>query len=115
MVNKAKSQALRTQIAPEVKGKLEKEALQQYREEQGRELAVGERQKGARKICEVSNSHFAATGKWVYLSYGTIINHANGGQLISNFNKSKRLLHPEEEEVIVKYAVEMAERGFPLS
>ncbi|KAJ3911481.1 hypothetical protein F5877DRAFT_85909 [Lentinula edodes] len=116
MVNKPKSQALRAQITRGEKDKLEKEAVQRYKEEQQRELADGERRKGARKICEeVSNSHFAATGKRICLSYGTLINHTNGGKTISKFNQSKRWLYPNEEKVIVQYAVEMAERGFLLS
>ncbi|KAJ3847578.1 hypothetical protein EV368DRAFT_1303, partial [Lentinula lateritia] len=91
-----------------------------YKEEQQCELADGERRKGAQKICEeVLNSHFAATEKCICLSYGTLINHTNGGKTISKFNQfnqSKRWLYPnKEEKFIVRYAVEMAEHGFPLS
>lgn len=116
MVGRPQSQALRGQLATEEKNDLQKEALRQYRIELERELGDGKKHKGARKICqEVSDKHFAAKKRCVTLSHVTLLTHFKGGTTMSDFNQKKQLLAPEEEKAIVDYAVEMADRGFPLS
>lgn len=116
MVNKAKPQALKAQIFRAEKDDLEKKAVEQYKTEQSRELGNGERRKGARKICdEVSNEHFASTGRRIHLNHATLVSHSKGKPTISKFNGTKQLLTSEEENVMVNYVIEMAERGFPLS
>ncbi|KAJ3979551.1 hypothetical protein F5890DRAFT_1372025, partial [Lentinula detonsa] len=88
----------------------------QYHEEQSRELGKDEKRKGARKICEeVSNKHYAQTGVRTKLNYATLISHSKGKRTMSEFNQTKQLLTPQEENVIVDYVIQMAERGFPLS
>ncbi|KAJ3817604.1 hypothetical protein F5880DRAFT_1628169, partial [Lentinula raphanica] len=116
MVNKAKSQELKARIVRAEKDDLEKEAVVQYLQEQSRELGKDEKRKGARQICEeVSKKHFTETGKLIKLNHATLISHSKGKTTMSEFNRTKQHLTPEEEDMIVKYVIDMAERGFPLS
>ena len=72
--------------------------------------------RGARKICEeVEIEYKNRTGKLIQLNHPTIIQHANGGKPIAEFNAEKCLLSKEEEEIILGFAEETANWGFPLS
>ncbi|KIK66410.1 hypothetical protein GYMLUDRAFT_157831 [Collybiopsis luxurians FD-317 M1] len=109
MVNKPKSQALKTQIARAEKDALEKETVKRYKMEQTQELAEGEKRKGLRKICqEVSDEHFMESGRRINLNHNTLHHHVHGKRTISEFNQTKQWLSAEEEDVIVKYVIEMA-------
>ncbi|KAE9386128.1 hypothetical protein BT96DRAFT_763494, partial [Gymnopus androsaceus JB14] len=67
-------------------------------------------------ICnEVLNQHFKDTCHRIPLNHITLLAHVNGGQTITDFNKTKQWLTLEEENVIVTYAEEMADCVFPLS
>ncbi|KAF5393164.1 hypothetical protein D9757_001173 [Collybiopsis confluens] len=116
MTNKAKSQAYHRNVAHKTMNELQEEAAQWYKDEQSRQLQNGERRKGLRKICEeVSDMHFALMGEQIKLSHVTLKAYVQGRRTQAEYMESKQWLEPEEEEVVVKYAVEMAERGFPLS
>lgn len=71
--------------------------------------------RGYRAICKaISDAHFAETGHRIDLSSSTLQRHVQGGTIKSIANAKKGWLKEEESTLIVDYAIEMAERGFPL-
>lgn len=113
MVGKAKSKATKEHEYSEEKAALQKIAVERYRQElQKKDGKI----KGARKICaEVEIEYKNKTGKYIPLSHATITRHANGGKPMAEFNAEKCLLSKDEEEVILGFIQETANRGFPLS
>ena len=113
MVGRAKSEAKKEQEGAEEKAELQRIAVECYRQE----LQKGDGKiRGARNICEeVEIEHKNKTGHYIHLNHATIIRHANGGKPMAEFNAKKCLLLKEEEEVILGFAEETANRGFPLS
>jgi len=116
MGNKAKSQELRNQINRKESDDLKAHAAKIYAAEQQRLLAPGEKKKSSRQICQdASDAHFAATGRRIPLSFNTVVRHAKGGINLTQSNGKKSWLTEEEHETMVQFAIEMAQRGFPLS
>jgi len=116
MVNKAKSQELKKQILRKEVDDLKSYAAKIYVEEQERSLAAGERKKSTRQICQdASDTHFAATGRRIPLHHTTLARHGKGGVTLTQSNQKKSWLTVGEDETIVKFVIEMAQRGFPLS
>jgi hypothetical protein len=113
MVGKAKSKATREREYAEEKAALQRIAVERYRQElQKKDGKI----RGARKICEeVEIEHKNKTGNHIQLSHATVMRHANGGKPMAEFNAGKRLLSKDEEEVILGFIQETANRGFPLS
>ncbi|PBK85198.1 hypothetical protein ARMGADRAFT_881316, partial [Armillaria gallica] len=112
----AKSNTKKSQIQGELTEKWLKIAAEAYRTEQTCELLPMERWKGYGAICkEVIENCWKETHQHIHLDRCTIHRIVKGGQTIHEFNAGKRQLLPEEEEVILKYAISLAERGFPCS
>ena len=113
MVGQAKSEAKKKQEGAEEKAELQRIAVEHYCQE----LQKGDGKiRGARNICEeVEIEHKNKTGHYIHLNHATIIRHANGGKPMAKFNAKKCLLSKEEEEVILGFAEETANWGFPLS
>ena len=113
MVGRAKSEAKKEQEGADEKTELQRIAVERYHQE----LQKGDGKiRGARNICEgVEIEHKNKTGHYIHLNHTTIIRHANGGKPMAEFNTKKCLLLKEEEEVILGFAEETANRGFPLS
>ena len=113
MVGQAKSEAKKEQEGAEEKAELQRIAVERYRQE----LQKGDGKiRGARNICEeVEIKHKNKTGHYIHLNHATIIRHANGGKPMAEFNAKKHLILKEEEEVILGFAEETANQGFPLS
>jgi hypothetical protein len=116
MVNKAKSQELKKQIFRKEVDDLKTYAAKIYVKEQERSLAAGERKKSTCQICQdASDTHFAATGRCIPLHHTTLARHGKGGVTLTQSNQKKSWLTVGEDETIVKFAIEMAQHGFPLS
>ena len=91
----------------------EKVAVERYRAEL--EKPVNER-KGARRICEeVEVEHKVQTKRSIHLNHTAIIQHADSGKPLCEFNAEKCWLSNEEEEMVLQFSEETAARGFPLS
>ena len=116
MGNKAKSQELKSQIYRKEVDDLKAYASKLYAEEQQRSLAAGEKKRSSRQICQdTSDAHFEETGRRIPLSFNTLVRHAKGGVTLTQSNSKKSWLTEEEHEIVVQFAIEMAQRGFPLS
>jgi hypothetical protein len=116
MGNKAKSQKLKNQINRKEVDDLKAYATKIYITEQQRSLAPGEKKQSSRQICrDASDAHFASTGRRIMLHHNTLARHGKGGVTLSESNGKKSWLTAEEQENIVQFAIEMAQRGFPLS
>ncbi|KAF9493872.1 hypothetical protein BDN71DRAFT_1394190 [Pleurotus eryngii] len=69
-----------------------------------------------KEICKaISDKHFEATRRRIILADSTLQWHVNGGTTKSTSNASRGWLSASEEEMVIKFAVEMANRGFPLT
>jgi hypothetical protein len=116
MVGKPKTQALKSQLRRENIDNLKACAAKLYIAEQQRSLASGEKKKSSRQICkDTSDAHFAETGVHIPLDHNTLVRHAKGGLTLTQSNRKKGWLVAEEEDRVVQFAVEIAQRGFPLS
>ncbi|KAF8227782.1 hypothetical protein L208DRAFT_1044378, partial [Tricholoma matsutake] len=116
MVNKVKSQELKNQINRKEVDDLKAYASKTYAEEQQRSLAPGEKKKSSHQICQdTSDAHFATTGRCIPLSFNTLIHHAKDGVTLTQSNGKKSWLTEQEHKIIMKFAIEMEQQGFPLS
>lgn len=116
MVGRAKSLAKKTQILSKIHSNLLKKAAAIRKADQERELQPGEKRKSLANVCtEVADEYFAETGKKEVLSTSTVDRLAKGGIPKAESNALKGWLLPEEVEVVIKYALDIAARGFPLS
>ena len=62
------------------------------------------------KICDdVSKEHFERTGKHIQLSSSTLRRHVNGGRTKSETSAQRSHFTKEEQEVIVTFAIDMAQ------
>jgi hypothetical protein len=114
MVNKPRSQALSRQIWRKEVDDLKAYATKLYMTEQ--EKPPGEKKKSACQICkEASDTHYAETKRRILLAHNTLARHGKGGLTLTQSNAQKSWLTADEEENIVKFAIEIAQRGFLLS
>ena len=68
-----------------------------------------ERKKGLRAICaEVARDWRVETGNDVKLNHVTLGNLAKGGRSLSEFNADKSWLMPQEVDLVIEYAQEVA-------
>lgn len=81
-----------------------REAIDEYLKEQAKPDVPGMKKRGLRKIAEKYN-----------LWFKTIANLVNGGVSMSTFNASKQKLSHNEEQVLVDFITESADRGCPLT
>jgi hypothetical protein len=116
MVGIAKSQALKKRILRKEVDDLKAYCVKLYAAEQERLLTPGEKNKSLRQICkDASDAHFAETGRRIPLAHNTLARHIKGGVTLTESNRRKSWLTAEEEVIIVNFAIEIAQRGFPLS
>lgn len=88
-------------------------AIATYQSEQ---LKDPKERKGLRTVCkEIEIDHRKETGHNVTLNHNTLRTLANGGRKMGDFNATKGWLTKSEEDVVVQYAAELGERGFPLT
>ncbi|KAI5118537.1 hypothetical protein M0805_009689, partial [Coniferiporia weirii] len=114
MVGKAKSATQKAHEATQQKDSLYTKATDIYLAKQ--QKPPGQEWKGLRTVCtEVSDEHFAQTHHRIQLSSTTLGRLVKGGKLRSESNAERSWITPEETETIITFAVEMAQRGFPLT
>lgn len=112
MGNRAKPQEDKIVIQRREIDKLYATAKDLYLQEHRNPSSKG---KSYQAICEeVSQAHFAATGHRISLSKSTLQRHVKGGKIKSVSNAEKGWLTEEESKLVVSYAIDQAERGFPL-
>ncbi len=72
--------------------------------------------KSLRTVCdEVEAEHEKATGRKVKISKTTVSEHYKGRPLKSESAAERSWLNPTEVELVINFALESAERGFPLT
>jgi hypothetical protein len=85
-----------------------------HREEQKKKPVKSRR--GLRTICaEFQGLYFSETGKSIKLCHMTLKRLAAGGMTREKANTNRRWLTDPEEDIVIDFIVEMADRGFPLS
>ncbi|KAF8239638.1 hypothetical protein L208DRAFT_1029613, partial [Tricholoma matsutake] len=90
-------------------------AVALYQHEQQRE-EDRQKKKSLWKVCQqIQDEHWAKTKKTVKLDCNMLRRLVNGGTPKSISNSSKGLLLPEEVNIIINYAIEIASHGFLLS
>lgn len=115
MVGRAKSEHEKKRIQSASKAALERKAVERYREELQKKEA-GEKAMGAKAVCnEVMVAYRRETGKIIKLNHCTIINRIKGKPSRAEANALQRWLSPAEEDVVVQFAIESGNRGFPLN
>ncbi|KIL55910.1 hypothetical protein M378DRAFT_188629 [Amanita muscaria Koide BX008] len=115
MARKALSQTKKAQVSREERDKLMKLAVIRYQQELAK--PDGEKRDGLRTICrKVADEHFLKTKHRIPLNHNTLLNLVNGGRTKAqaNFEDKSWITHEETEEVI-RFAVEIANWGIPLS
>jgi hypothetical protein len=71
---------------------------------------------GLREACkQATNECFNKTKKRIKLSKSTLGRRVKGGQSTHEVHKEQKWLTDPEEHVVINYAIECANRGFPLS
>ncbi|KAF8164955.1 hypothetical protein B0H34DRAFT_632506, partial [Crassisporium funariophilum] len=114
MVNHAKSDMLKAQIARKEKDNLMARAVALFHAKQidsdtGKPMSMC-------KLCQlVSDNHFAKTQKRIPVNDSTLARLVKGGVTRTESNGKKSWLTQEEATLIVNYALVIAQHGFPLS
>jgi hypothetical protein len=112
MPRKALSLTKKAQISREEHDRVMARAVTEYQAEQEK---TGKK-RGLRKICmDIQQAYLQETGKVIHINHCTLNNLAKGGQSLSDFNADKRWLSCGEEDILVSYILDNAQRGFPLS
>jgi hypothetical protein len=113
---RAKSKARVAQLACEEKDALMARATALYIHEQDKDLQNGEKRMSLRAVCKpIEGEHLLQKKKAITLDPNTLLRHVKGGKAKSKSNEEKGWLLPEEVETVIAYAVEVANRGFPLT
>ena len=114
MVNHAKSNALKSQMARQQKDSLMAQAVALYQAEKAK--PSGEKAPSLRAVCKtVSDDHFSRTQIRICLDHNTLARLSNGGQSLTKANSKKSWLTNAEQDLLVQFVIELAHRGFPLS
>jgi hypothetical protein len=71
--------------------------------------------KSLRKFCQEMEKCLRETKKVVKLSKSTLLRRINGGRSIQEAHEERKWLSKEEEDTVVKYAIECANHNFPFS
>ncbi|KIK93753.1 hypothetical protein PAXRUDRAFT_70221, partial [Paxillus rubicundulus Ve08.2h10] len=88
-------------------------AIQLYREDEGKPK---DQRRGLRVVCRQVEEKMMKEKKYVTLNHVTLKRRLEGGKSCQQANEeSQGWLTREEEETVVKYCLELAERGFPLT
>lgn len=115
MPGRAKSQALKAQERRKLHDELMHEAVALYRNNRSLPKA---QHLSLRETCfQISSRHHQRTGQWLELDKTTLSRLAADPdyRTLSQFNASKSWLTSEENDEIVTFAIELADRGFPLN
>ncbi|KAJ7504994.1 hypothetical protein B0H11DRAFT_1690867, partial [Mycena galericulata] len=111
-----KSKTKATQISRDVEDSLKARAVALYFHKQGKVLENRGKKMSLWAVCKkVEDKHRVDTGKEVKLDTRTLLHHVKGGKTKSTSNAEKGWLLPEEVDLVVQFATEVANRGFPLS
>ena len=75
-----------------------------------------EKRAGLRTICKImEKEYYKETKQSISLNHNTLRNLANGGYTKAKFNSEKSWVTPDETEQVIKFVIEMADLGCPLS
>lgn len=111
MPGRSKSKTKVHQLEAAEREKWMQVAISMYNEEKKKDSG-----QGLRAVCtEVERQCYEETGKQTKIDKSTLQRRANGGRSIADFNAEKGWLTQEEADIVVTYALELADRGFPLS
>lgn len=115
MVGRALSDTKKRQLAREAKDGLHARAVEAYRNELAKPAGV--KRRSAQTVAKDFTSLFKReTGRHVTLDHSYLCRNApNTMRTQSEFNAAKSWLTAEETEVVINYAIECGDRGFPLS
>ncbi|KAI0730202.1 hypothetical protein C8Q72DRAFT_776678 [Fomitopsis betulina] len=103
------------QIQNDLEEEWTKKAVQKYLAKKGKP-DTDPMKKGLHVICtEIENKCFAAMKKIIKISKTTLAWRVEGGHSLGSFNAEKSWLDADEMEAILSYAIELANRGSPLS
>ncbi|KAJ7888913.1 hypothetical protein B0H14DRAFT_2229233, partial [Mycena olivaceomarginata] len=112
----SKSKTKVAQITRETKDKLRARAVALYQHELQKDLQAGEKRMSLRTVCyHIEDEHRRQGGKDIRLNRQTLLRHVQGGKTLSMSNAEKSWLLPEEADIVIRFATEVANRGFPLS
>lgn len=114
MPSKALTITKKLQLARQDHDKAMIQAVQLYQQEL---LKKGpERPLGFRKVCtKMEEEYFRETKREVSLNHNTLRNLVNGGRTKAESNAEKSWVTDEETEEIIKFLLEVADWGYPLS
>jgi hypothetical protein len=115
MARKALSQTKKAQVSREERDKLMKLAVVRYQQELRK--PDGEKRDGLRTICrKVADEHYMKTKHRIPLNHNTLLNLTNGGRTKAQANfEEKGWITLEETEEVIRFAIETADWGIPLS
>ncbi|KAF8257447.1 hypothetical protein EI94DRAFT_1630476 [Lactarius quietus] len=100
MVNHAKSNVLKSQIARQWKDNLMAQAVALYQEEKAK--TSGGKPASLHAVCKaVSDDYFSRTQIQIHLDHNTLSRLSNGGRSLTETNAKKCWLTGKEQEVIV--------------
>ena len=114
MPGRAKSDVEKHLAAKRIHDAWMAQAVTAYHKEQKKTPKKSRR--GLRTICkEFEDLYFSQTGKTIKLCHMTLKRLAEGGKTREKANANRRWLTDSEEDVVIDFISEMADRGFPLS
>jgi len=114
MVNYAKSNMLKAQIMRQQKDNLMAQAVEYYIAEKLK--STEGKPPSLQHVCQTfSNDYYSRTHIQINLDHNTLARLAKGGVTKLESNARKSWLTYEEQEAVLKYMIEMAHCGFPLS
>ena len=114
MVGRALSETKKKQNVRKVLDDLMVRAVALYEAEQSK--GPREQKMGLRRVCKtIEGEYYVETKRKVVLDHMKLSRWAKGGKPKSQSNAEKGWLLPAEVDKVIEYAVEMANRGFPLS
>ncbi|KAJ6484113.1 hypothetical protein C8R45DRAFT_769740, partial [Mycena sanguinolenta] len=103
-------------LAREERDALMARATALYLHERDKVLQNGEKRMSLRAVCKkIEHEHLLEKKKAVALNPNTLLRHVNRGKSKSKSNEEKGWLLAGEVETVIAYAVEVSNRGFPLT
>jgi len=116
MPGRALSEEKKLQLAREEQDSLMAQAVLLYQEQHLKVNSDGTKPLSAKGCCQhMSDCHFMKTGRRLKLNDCTLLRWIKGGKSKAESNADKGWLLPAEVTQVVSYAVEVSNRGFPLS
>lgn len=116
MVGRAKSTVEKHLAAKRFHDAWMARAIEAYRLEKKKKYSKSSPRRGLRYICtELQDICFVETGNHVKLCHMTLKRLVDGGKTRQQINAERRWLSEGEEDIVIEFIAEMADRGFPLS